>query len=199
MLKYIVMISFGIVLAVLVSFLANKNRTINYRYILIYMAICVCEIVSAFLLAYKFGLRIYSLLMLVYIAEMCLISVGDIAEHLISRPKIYGLLFTGLMISFFVPGVSFWIPILTAVVIGGALYLVSVKSKEAIGKGDVFCIASTALCFPLSGFFNAVIYTLIAGLIYGLFGVFFKKKGIKQAIPFAPCLVFGIILTLFYI
>lgn len=195
--KYIVATTIGSLLWALTVFLIQKKGILQKRRGIAWLTVLAVEVISSLALTYKVGFGAYSILLLVYIAVICYISVEDLAERQIGQVELCILGIVGLAVCFFIPGTRFWLPILTSVIVGMVLYLVSKKSGEAIGKGDVFCIAFTALCFGLNGFFSAVVYALVIGLVYGLAGLIFKKKGMKQAIPFAPCLVIGIVLTLF--
>lgn len=194
--KYVALIIIGLILSAMTVVLIRKKSALQKKRGIVCLSVFAVEVISSLTLAYKMGIRVYCVLVLVYIAVLGYISAEDLAERQIGQAELCVLGFTGLVISFFIPETRFWLPILTAGIVGMALYLVSKKSKEAIGKGDVFCVALTALCFDLNGFFSVVVYALAIGLVYGIAGVIFRKKGMKQEIPFAPCLVIGIVLTL---
>ena len=109
------------------------------------------------------------------------------------------LLIVGVITSFFVPLGTFWKIIAFSGIIALVMYLFSVKSKESVGKGDVICVTAATLCFSFNNVFSLMIYTLLASLIFGIVQVVMKKINAKEGMPFAPFIVLGILLTLFFV
>jgi leader peptidase (prepilin peptidase)/N-methyltransferase len=80
---------------------------------------------------------------------------------------------------------------------GGLFLLVYVISRKGLGGGDVKFIAVVGLYLGFDGVFSVM---LVGALLSGLFALVMlalKRLGRKDAIPFAPFLYIGILLTIF--
>jgi len=83
------------------------------------------------------------------------------------------------------------------VVGGGIFLLVYIISRKGLGGGDVKFMAATGLHLGLSGILTAMFCgTVLAALTGGML-ILLKKIGRKDAIPLAPFLYVGILITLF--
>lgn len=159
----------------------------------------IVNILSYILLMWKYSNTVYSYSMLCFISLLSLISIEDVCSMKIDKFLSLALLVIGMITSFFVPGGSFWKIIIFAGIIAMVMYLFSVKSKEAVGKGDVICVTAVALCFTFNNVFSLMIYTLLTCLAFGLIQVAIKKINAKQGMPFVPFIVLGIFLTIIFI
>lgn len=83
--------------------------------------------------------------------------------------------------------------------IGGALFLlVYLISKNGLGGGDVKFMAVAGLYLGLNGILPAMLYGSILAALFGLALILLKKIGRKDAIPLAPFLYVGILITIFF-
>jgi len=82
--------------------------------------------------------------------------------------------------------------------IGGGMFLfVYIVSKKGLGGGDVKFMAVAGLFLGLSGVFTTMFYGTCLAAAFGLLLIALKKIGRKDAIPLAPFLYVGIIVTVF--
>ena len=80
---------------------------------------------------------------------------------------------------------------------GGIFLLVYIISRKGLGGGDVKFMAAAGLYLGLSGILPAMFCgTVLAALTGGVL-ILLKKIGRKDAIPLAPFLYAGILITLF--
>lgn len=158
----------------------------------------IVNIAGCLLLAWKCPNTVYSYMMICFISLLTLISIED--AHTMKIDKLFSwiLLALGALTSFSVPDTVFWKVIAFSAVIGLIMYLFSVKSKEAVGKGDVICVMAATMCFSFNNVFSMMIYTLLSSLVFGIIQLIMKKINMKQGMPFVPFLVLGICLTLFF-
>jgi prepilin signal peptidase PulO-like enzyme (type II secretory pathway) len=81
---------------------------------------------------------------------------------------------------------------------GGLFLLLYLISRKGLGGGDVKFMAATGLFLGLTGVLSAMLYgSVLAGLI-GLVLLLLKKIGRKDAIPLAPFLYAGILISVFF-
>ena len=82
--------------------------------------------------------------------------------------------------------------------IGGGLFLVVyIISRKGLGGGDVKFMAAAGLYLGLGGTIPVILYgTVLAAATGGLL-ILLKKIGRKDAIPLAPFLFIGILITVF--
>jgi len=82
---------------------------------------------------------------------------------------------------------------------GGMFLLVYIISRKGVGGGDVKFMAAAGLYLGMGGVLPAM---LIGSVLVGLTGlalILLKKMGRKDAIPFAPFLYVGILVTIFLV
>ena len=84
-------------------------------------------------------------------------------------------------------------------VIGGGLFLlVYLISRKGLGGGDVKFMAAAGLYIGFTGILSAMLYGTILAALVGLVLLLLKKIGRKDAMPLAPFLYIGILITVFY-
>ena len=82
--------------------------------------------------------------------------------------------------------------------IGGGLFLfVYFISSKGLGGGDVKFMAVSGLYLGLSGTISSILYGTVLAAVTGLLLILIKKIGRKDAIPLAPFLFAGMMITLF--
>ncbi len=82
-----------------------------------------------------------------------------------------------------------WVSIAGGVAVGAVLYIISILTKEKIGKGDAMIVMISGLYL---GFMNTVIVLWLASLLAAIFGVIMVRlRGhqIDVEIPFVPFLL----------
>jgi len=83
--------------------------------------------------------------------------------------------------------------------IGGGLFmLVYLVSHKGLGGGDVKFMAVTGLYIGFERTLSTMLYGTIIAALIGLILLILKKIGRKDAMPLAPFLYIGILLTVFF-
>ena len=95
-----------------------------------------------------------------------------------------------------------WMTVLSELIAAGALFLgallCSLCMKNAIGYGDIKLLIVMGLMLGLSSMWSAIFVSLILSFFLALFLLIFKKKSRKDTIPFAPTIVLGTYLSIFF-
>lgn len=138
---------------------------------------------------------VYNYLCVAFLGILKCLALEDMQKTEIDKILSVILLMFGFIIAFFVPSGTAWKIMLFTAILMLLMYLFHIKSKDALGKGDVICIGAATLCFTFENVFSLMIYTLVSCLIYGIIQVLLKKISAKQGIAFVPFLVIGIIMT----
>ena len=81
--------------------------------------------------------------------------------------------------------------VLACVLIGLFLILVHIIFKNSIGMGDVKLMMIMALYQGFYGVFSSIFFSMISVCILGVALLIVKKKKRKDALPFAPAVLFG--------
>jgi len=150
-----------------------------------------------------YGLTIQSLIYIILSSALIIMAFIDLNKQII--PDVISLpgIVIGLILSFFVPYISF-INSALGVVVGGGIILVIglvgsvIFKKEAMGGGDVKLTA-------MIGAFLGWKYTIISlflgfflGALAGIFLILSKIKSREDIIPFGPFIALGSIITILW-
>lgn len=134
-----------------------------------------------------------------------IVAVKDIREKVISNQTVLALLVCWLLTM--LPQLAVDIELGTqrlinaalGFLIGGALFLlVYLVSRNGLGGGDVKFMAVAGLYLGLNGILPAMLYGSILAALFGLVLILLKKIGRKDAIPLAPFLYVGILITIIF-
>ena len=147
-----------------------------------------------------YGLTLQSLIYIILSSALIIIAFIDlnrqIVPDMISLPGIA----IGLILSFFVPYISFINSVLGVVVGGGIIFIIGLAGsvifkKEAMGGGDVKLAA-------MIGAFLGWKYTIISlflgfflGALVGIFLILSKIKSKEDMVPFGPFIASGSFIT----
>ena len=150
-----------------------------------------------------YGLSIQSLIYIILSSALIIIAFIDLNELIV--PDVISLpgIAAGLILSFFVPYISF-INSALGVVIGGGIILIiglvgsMIFKKEAMGGGDIKLAA-------MIGAFLGWRYTIISlflgfflGALAGIFLILSKIKSREDMVPFGPFIALGSLITLLW-
>jgi len=145
--------------------------------------------------------EVINLIFLFYIASsLIVILVYDLKFYLIPDKVLFPAIIITLLYRLLLAGEGgIWNYILAALAASGFfLFLFLLSRGEWMGFGDVklAILLGLLLGFPniLVGLFLAFLF----GAIIGLGLLFLKKKGLKSEIPFAPFLIIGTFLAMFF-
>ena len=150
-----------------------------------------------------YGLSIQSLVYIILSSALIIIAFIDLNEQIV--PDVISLpgIGVGLILSFFVPYLSFINSALGVVVGGGIILIIAlvgsmIFKKEAMGGGDVKLAA-------MIGAFLGWRYTIISlflgfflGALIGIILIMTKIKKREDAIPFGPFIALGSLITLLW-
>ena len=150
-----------------------------------------------------YGLSIQSLVYIILSSALIIIAFIDLNEQIV--PDVISLpgIGVGLILSFFVPYLSFINSALGVVVGGGIILIIAlvgsmIFKKEAMGGGDVKLAA-------MMGAFLGWRYTIISlflgfflGALAGIFLILSKIKSKEDMVPFGPFIALGSLITLLW-
>ena len=150
-----------------------------------------------------YGLSIQSLVYLILSSALIIIAFIDLNEQIV--PDVISLpgIGVGLILSFFVPYISFINSALGVVVGGGIILIIAlvgsmIFKKEAMGGGDV---KLAAMIGAFLGWRYAIISLFLGfflGALTGIILIMAKIKKREDAIPFGPFIALGSIITLLW-
>lgn len=80
---------------------------------------------------------------------------------------------------------------------GGLFLIVYIVSKKGLGGGDVKFMAAAGLYLGLSGSLSAIFFGATIAALFSLVLILLKKITRKDALPLAPFLFIGIMITAF--
>ena len=87
---------------------------------------------------------------------------------------------------------------LYGLMIGGGLFLlVYLLSRKGLGGGDVKFMAAAGLYLGFAGTVPVILYGTVLAAVVGLVLILLKKINRKDAMPLAPFLFIGIMITIF--
>ena len=150
-----------------------------------------------------YGLSIQSLIYIILSSALIIIAFIDLNEQIV--PDVISLpgIGVGLILSFFVPYLSFINSALGVVAGGGIILIIAlvgsmIFKKEAMGGGDVKLAA-------MIGAFLGWRYTIISlflgfflGALAGIFLILSKIKSKEDMVPFGPFIALGSLITLLW-
>jgi len=161
-------------------------------------------ILSVWLIVFSGGLSPFDLLkfslliILSYIIMIFDINIKQIPNFLVFVMIAVWLILVFPMVFY---DINFWFDIifdaLTGALIGGGIFLLAyVISKQGLGGGDVKFMAVAGLYLGFARTVPAILYGTVLAALFGLVMILLKKITRKEAIPLAPFLFIGIILTI---
>lgn len=89
--------------------------------------------------------------------------------------------------------------VVAAVICGLILVASAAVTKQGIGAGDIKLICAMALIAGVYAVMGTLFFGVVLCSVYAIFVLLIKKKTASSAVPFAPFLLFGYVLTLFMI
>ena len=150
-----------------------------------------------------YGLTLQSLIYILLSSALIIIAFIDLNEQIV--PDIISLpgIVTGLILSFFVPYISFINSVLGVVVGGGIILVIGLAGsvifkKEAMGGGDV---KLAAMIGAFLGWKYAIISLFLGfflGALVGIFLILSKIKSKEDMVPFGPFIALGSFIPLLW-
>jgi len=140
--------------------------------------------------AYAFYVLAVGAMVIIFCHDLYEMMVPDsVSYFLLLSAFAFGWLFTGNLIATLLGGLTGILPI---------ALLVYPSQGKWMGEGDIKLAAGLGM---LVGYPSAIVFlfgAFLSGGAYGLLAVLFKKAGLKSAVPFAPFLILGALIALFY-
>lgn len=164
----------------------------------LYIGAAVAGATTAAVIRFAYGEGVYSILFNLAMNIILVLAVEDIISKSISNIVISVGIIVGIVTSFFVPDTTFFLVIARTAVIVSILTLVSIKTKQAIGMGDVLCMGIISLCTTLTDFMGHMITGLFFSLIYSVVAMILKKKNMKTEIALLPFLFVGVTVNILF-
>jgi len=150
-----------------------------------------------------YGLSIQSLIYIILSSALIIIAFIDLKEQII--PDIISLpgIGVGLILSFFVPYVSFINSALGVFVGGGTILVIGLAGsvifkKEAMGGGDVKLAAMIGAFLGWRYIIISLFLGFFLGALAGIFLILSKIKSREDVVPFGPFIVLGSFITLLW-
>lgn len=151
----------------------------------------------------KYGLSLSYFLFLIFTASLIALSFIDLYHRIIPDVvSIPGIVF-GLIVSFFIPSVSWYDSLIGIIAGGGILYLVAVvfewvTKKEGMGGGDIKLLAMIGAWMGWKPLPFIILISSLVGAIIGGGSLVFTGQGLRTRIPFGPFLALGALVYLFF-
>ena len=150
-----------------------------------------------------YGLTLQSLIYIILASAVIIIAFIDLNKQII--PDVISLpgIGVGLILSFFVPYISFINSVL-GVVVGGGIILViglvgsAIFKKEAMGGGDVKLAAMIGAFLGWQYIIISLFLGFFLGALAGIFLILSKIKRREDIMPFGPFIALGSIITLLW-
>lgn len=150
-----------------------------------------------FIIYTKMGITYYALSYMILTAFLSAAAIKDIKERIISNKLILFGLISGVALNllFFDFERIVW-GVAALIFAGGVLLIASLVSKGGVGIGDAKLVAYTGLLLGVDKTISVMIISFIASALFGIFSMLFKKLNKKSAMPFAPFVLLGVVLTM---
>ena len=150
-----------------------------------------------------YGLTLQSLIYIILASAVIIIAFIDLNKQII--PDVISLpgIVIGLILSFFVPYISFINSVL-GVLVGGGIILViglvgsAIFKKEAMGGGDVKLAAMIGAFLGWQYIIISLFLGFFLGALAGIFLILSKIKRREDIMPFGPFIALGSIITLLW-
>jgi len=139
------------------------------------------------------------LIILSYIAMVFDINTGRIPNKLVLLMiACWLLLIVPMLVTDTINGFRLLADSIYGMLIGGGLFLlVYLVSRKGLGGGDVKFMAAAGLYLGFAGTIPVILYGSVLAALSGLVLILLNKISRKDAIPLAPFLFTGIIITIF--
>ena len=148
------------------------------------------------LAAYSFGLSLELLSALVLIGALIVLAATDLEHRLLQNAIIFPASLVGFGISVAVEPSRWWVYLVSALAVGGALFALALAYPGGMGMGDVKMAAMLGLFLgPYAAL--AVFIGALVGAVTGGFLMLGRKMNRRTALPFGAFLALGGLAALF--
>lgn len=150
-----------------------------------------------------YGFSIQFLIYIILLSALIIITFIDLNEKIV--PDVISLpgIVIGLILSFFVPYISF-INSALGVLVGGGIILIiglvglAIFKKEAMGGGDIKLVAMIGAFLGWRYIIISIFLGFFLGALIGIILILSRIKSREDVVPFGPFIVLGSIITLLW-
>ena len=147
---------------------------------------------------YHYGLSRQFAFSLIYASFFVVIFFIDIKHYLVLNKVIYPAIVIALIITAATQYHDIEVPLLGGLIGGAIPFLIALVVPGGMGMGDVKLGVFIGIVVGYPQVFLFWVISVILGGFFGIGLLLTKKKGRKEAIPFAPFMVTGGIITMIY-
>ena len=144
------------------------------------------------------GVSLASLKYLVFASLLIVVAGTDINTRLIPNMVTYPGMAMGLMLSLFIPGISFLRSIVGLLVCGGVVYLLAWASKGGMGGGDIKLMGMMGAFLGWDVGLLALFVGAFLGSVVGIVRIALGKQKRRDPMPFGPFLAVGGLISTFF-
>ena len=150
---------------------------------------------------YRYGLSFVSFYFLILIYVLIVVSMIDLKTMFVPIKLCYFAMVTGILLSLFVPVISFKDSILGAS-FGAGIILFIIETyyiftgKEGMGYGDASIMAIIGAFLGWEKVLLTIFFASLIGSVAGIIIIVVKGKNTKFALPFGPFLSAGAYITM---
>ncbi len=123
-------------------------------------------------------------------------TIIDIKKRIIPNGLVIIGFIVGGSFAFFDPKISIVSAVVAMASAGLLLWIISILSKGGLGMGDIKLFACVGLFLGIEKIFSAIMYAAILSGVVGILLLAVNFSNRKEAIPFAPFILFGVMITL---
>jgi prepilin signal peptidase PulO-like enzyme (type II secretory pathway) len=179
-------------------FLKGKCRYCHYKISYLYPLGEMITAISFFVVFKHVGLTLELIPAIIFSSVLVLAVLTDIREKLILDKIILPSLIILVIIRLFIGEHSFWYYSIGGVVGFLLLLLIAILSKGGMGGGDIKLYAVIGIVLGPWLTLMSLVFASLFGAIMGLLLIAIGKATRKQAIPFAPFIWIGSLLSYLY-
>ena len=145
-----------------------------------------------------YGVSLVSLKYLIFVSLLMIITGTDINTCLIPDMVTYPGMAMGLILSLFIPGISFLRSIVGLLVCGGVVYLLAWASRGGMGGGDIKLMGMMGAFLGWDAGLLALFVGALLGSVVGIVRIASGKQKRRDPMPFGPFLAVGGLISAFF-
>ena len=177
------------------------KKPVSWQYPLVEGACGLLFTLSFFVLSTSQNLSLFTLLYYFFIASiLVIIGVIDIKFSLIPTSFVYLATLVSLSYNFFSFPSTLFIEHVAAAVVASAFFFIIVLATRGrgMGEGDIVVALMMGMVLGFAPMILAVFLAFLLGAVVSIFLILGGKKHFGQTVPFAPFLVIGFLISLYW-
>lgn len=187
-------------------FLAGRCFTCKKTISLQYPLVEASTALTFLLIFLHYNISWESLILAIVFSLLIVISAYDILHSEIPDILSYLLIFSGLLWTFYFLSVNRsldlagFLPYIYAILIGAGFFgfLVLISRQKWMGAGDILLGAFMGIFLGMPQVLISLFLAFTIGAVFSLFLIAFKKKTMKDALPFGPFLALATVIAFFW-